>query len=146
MTVDNRVETTEEGAVEQVVEVEDGAGDDSEADVEPRDRLEYALERARTEPRAHAVAVAGAVIVGLVFSWLHWIGLVLGGALVGLVSPTLPRALLGGVGFGVIVLAVFALTLGGSAVVVAGTTPIVYVALAAAIGLPLFGSLARLIY
>ncbi|MFC6730192.1 hypothetical protein ACFQDG_16195, partial [Natronoarchaeum mannanilyticum] len=46
------------------------------------DRLRDALDQARTRRRFHAVALAGAAAFGLLFAWLHWIGLVLGGALV----------------------------------------------------------------
>ncbi|AFZ73957.1 hypothetical protein [Natronobacterium gregoryi] len=143
MTSDTRAEPAEDGRTDRTPA---NSGDESDPDRSVSDRLETPLERARTDPRAHAVAVTGAVIVGLAFSWLHWVGLVFGGALVGFLSPTLPRALLGGVGFGVIVLVAFALVLGEAALVVAGTTPIVSVALAAAIGLPAFGSLARLLH
>ncbi|APW99499.1 hypothetical protein CHINAEXTREME_17760 [Halobiforma lacisalsi AJ5] len=103
------------------------------------------LERVRTDSTVHAVALFVAVAVGLALSWLHWLGLIVGGALVGLVSATPKRAVLGGLGFGVLVLAVFAATLGDSAVVAAETTPIVYVAVGAALGLPVFGSLIRLV-
>ncbi|WP_238709413.1 hypothetical protein [Natronorubrum halophilum] len=107
------------------------------------DRAETVLERLRTEPRAHAVAVGIAIAIGLLLSWLHWFGLVLGGGLIGLVSATLPRAALGAVGFGVLVLVVFALSLGGSLRPVLEMTPVVYLTVASAIGLPLFGSLLR---
>ncbi|SFC06436.1 hypothetical protein SAMN05444422_10490 [Halobiforma haloterrestris] len=112
----------------------------------PSDRRhQNVLERVRTDSTVHAVALLAAVAVGLALSWLHWLGLIAAGALVGLVSPTTKRAVLGGLGFGVLVLAVFAATLGDSAAVAAGTTPIVYVAVGAALGLPVFGSLVRLV-
>lgn len=139
MTGDRRQEVTED------VAEPDETGSDSDTDVRLAARFDRGLERARTEPRVHGPAVAGAIVVGLVISWFHWLGLVLGGALVGLVSPTVRRALVGGLGFGVVVLIAFAVTLGESAVVVAGTTPVVYVAVVAAIGLPLLGSLVRIV-
>ncbi|WP_440765358.1 hypothetical protein [Natronorubrum sp. DTA7] len=101
------------------------------------------LERTRTEPRSHAVAVVVAVVLGLLASWLHWFGLVLGGAFVAFVSPTLRRGVVGAVGFGLVVLVVFALTLGGSAWTVLETTPVVYLVVASAFGLPVLGSLFR---
>ena len=101
------------------------------------------LHLVRTEPRPHAVAVVVAVAIGLAASWLHWVGLLLGGALVGLVSASLPRAALGAIGFGVLVLLVFAVSLGGSLSVVFGMAPVVYLVVASAIGLPLLGSLVR---
>lgn len=106
-------------------------------------RLADGLERVRTEPAAHVIALVTAAALGLALSWLHWLGLVVAGALVGLVSPSVPRALLGGLGVGLLVLVAFAATLGEAAAVAAGMTPIVSVAVAAAIGLPLLGSLSR---
>lgn len=101
------------------------------------------LDRARTDPRTHAVAVVLAVAIGLLAAWLHWFGLVLGGALVGFVSPSLPRAIFGAIGFGLLVLVVFALSVWGSLGAVLGMTPVVYLVVAGAIGLPLLGSLVR---
>lgn len=75
--------------------------------------------------------------------WLHWFGLVAGGALVGFLSPTFRRALVAGFGFGVLVLAVFFLSLGGAAGPAFEATPVIYVTVAGALVLPLFGSLAR---
>lgn len=70
------------------------------------------LGRVREEPRAHWLALVVAIIVGLLVSTVHWLGLVVGGALVGLVASSLRRALAAGLGFGVLVvlvwLAVFA--------------------------------------
>ncbi|WP_049923478.1 hypothetical protein [Halopiger djelfimassiliensis] len=101
------------------------------------------LERVRTEPRTHAAALAVAVCLGLVLAWLHWVGLVVAGALVGLVSPGLRRGILTALGFGVLVLIVFALSLGRSAWFVLEMRPVVFVPVASAIGLPVFGSLVR---
>lgn len=56
------------------------------------------LERVRTGPRAHGVAVLAVVGIGLALAWLHWFGLVLGGALVGLVSPSVRRGVAGALG------------------------------------------------
>ncbi|SDK24899.1 hypothetical protein [Natronorubrum texcoconense] len=107
------------------------------------ERSRTVLERVRTEPGLHAVAVAGAVVLGLLASWLHWFGLVLGGAFVAFVSPSLRRGIVGAVGFGLVVLVVFALTLGGSAWTVLEMTPVVYLVIASAFGLPVLGSLLR---
>ncbi|WP_049925516.1 hypothetical protein [Halopiger goleimassiliensis] len=102
-----------------------------------------ALERLRTEPTVHLGAVLTAVGVGIGVAHVHWIGLLLGGILIGLVSPTIGRALLGAIGFGLLVLVLFAVSLGDSAAVALEATPIVYVPIVAAIGLPAFGSLVR---
>ncbi|WP_255191161.1 hypothetical protein [Natronobeatus ordinarius] len=101
------------------------------------------LERVRTEPRAHAAALLVIVIVGLAAAWLHWLGLVLGGALVGVVSRSLPRAVLGGVGFGVVVLVVFVASLGPAVGPALEMTPVSYLVVATALGLPVLGSLVR---
>lgn len=107
------------------------------------DRAGTALERVRADPRPHAVAVVVAVALGLALSWLHWIGLVLGGAFVALVAPTVRRGVAGAIGFGAIVLVVFALSLGSSVGAVLEMTPIVYLTVVSALGLPLLGSLLR---
>lgn len=52
-------------------------------------------ERLRTGPRAELVTGVAA-LVGLGLATVHWLGLVAGGALVGLVAPTLRRALVTG--------------------------------------------------
>ena len=101
------------------------------------------LDRVRTEPRAHAMALVVVLVVGLAAAWLHWLGLVLGGTLVGVVSKTLPRAILGGVGFGVVVLVVFAASLGPAVGPVLEMAPVSYLVVAAALGLPVLGSLVR---
>lgn len=106
-------------------------------------RARERLERAREDPRDHRIALAAAVVVGLVLAWLHWFGLVLGGALVGLVSSTLERAVLAGLGFGVVVLIAFVASLGTSAPSALLMTPATYVTVGAALALPAFGSLVR---
>ncbi|EMA52645.1 MULTISPECIES: hypothetical protein [Halococcus] len=55
--------------------------------------------------------MVAAIGVGLVAAWFHWLGLFLGGALVGLASATRGRALLAGFGFGVLVVSIFVVTL-----------------------------------
>lgn len=101
------------------------------------------LERVRTEPRLYVAALAISIVVGLALSTIDWLGLVVGGALVGIVSENLLRAVGAGLLFGVIVLAAFLVTLGGSATAVPEMTPIVFVTVGAAIALPILGSLAR---
>ena len=113
------------------------------ADREPAPDARSSLERIRTDPRLHAVALSIAVAVGLAAAWLHWLGLVVGGMLVGVVSRTLLRAALGGLGFGVLVLLVFAVSLGPAAWVVLEMAPVSYLVVAAALGLAVLGSLLR---
>lgn len=101
------------------------------------------LERVRTEPLAHAMTLVVVLAVGLAAAWLHWLGLVLGGALVGVVSKSVLRAVLGGVGFGVLVLLVFAASLGSAMGSALEMAPVSYLVVAAALGLPVLGSLVR---
>lgn len=107
------------------------------------DRGRSLLERVRTEPGPHVAAVVVAVGLGLVLSWLHWFGLVLGGALVAVTAPSLRRGVVGAVGFGAVVLVAFALALGSATWVVLETTPVVYLVVGAAVGLPVLGSVLR---
>lgn len=101
------------------------------------------LVRARTHPRDRWLALAGVALLGLALAWLHWTGLVVAGALLGLVSRTVWRGMLASTGFGVLVLVIFAATLGGAVGDVLAMTPAVYLTVAAALGLPVFGSLVR---
>jgi hypothetical protein len=55
--------------------------------------------------------LAGAFLVGIVLGSVHWVGLVAGGALVGLAAPSLRRAFLVGLYLGGTVLVLFALSL-----------------------------------
>lgn len=54
----------------------------------------------RGNPRRRRVALAVAAIVGLPLAWLHWLGLVLAGALIGLTRPRLRGAIAIAAGFG----------------------------------------------
>jgi len=69
-----------------------------------------ALRTYQVGARAEA-ALALAVLVGVALATVHWVGLVLGGALVGLVAPTLRRALVTGLYLGGAVLFAFLLYL-----------------------------------
>jgi hypothetical protein len=102
-----------------------------------------ALDRVRTEPRLHAVAVVAALAVGVALASVHWLGLIAAGALASLVAPTLRRGVAYALGAGVVALAAFAVSLGPAAAAVPGMRPIAYVAVGAGLALPLFGSLAR---
>lgn len=46
--------------------------------------------------------LAGAVLVGLLVSTVHWVGLAVGGTLVGLLAQSTRRGLLAGAGFGLL--------------------------------------------
>jgi len=101
------------------------------------------LHRVRTEPRFHVLAILIAALVGFTLAWVHWLGLVAAGALVALVAPSFRRGVVYGVGFGLLVLVVFALSLGDAAARVPAMTPAVYVTIGSALGLPVLGSLTR---
>lgn len=103
------------------------------------------LGRLREDPLTHWIGLLVATGLGLVLARYHWLGLIAGGALVGVVATTLKRALLAGLGFGVVVLCVWA----GSLVVVGSFGEVVatgrFAGIALLIGLagPLLGSLVR---
>lgn len=121
--------------------VDEPTGTPTRRDVHPAIELR---EHVRSDRRDHWIAMGIAVVVGLAFTWLHWVGLVVGGGLVGLSATTRRRAPLAGLGFGVIVLAVFTAWLGGVAAVAAlQMEPVTYVLVGASVGLPVFGSLVR---
>ena len=109
----------------------------------PETRPRGRLAEIRESPRRRAVALAVAVLVGVGLAWLHWVGLLFAGALVGLVSPDLPRAMVAGAGVGVLVLVVVALSLGNALEATLRMSPAIYVTVGAAVGLPLLGSLVR---
>jgi len=124
-------------------DAEAAPGDAEAAPGDAGDRLRDALDQARTQRQPHAVALAGAAALGLLVAWLYWLGLVLGGALVALVAPSLRRGVAYALGFGALVLVAFAISIGDSVLLVPEMRPIVYVTVASAVGLPLLGSLAR---
>ncbi|WP_243637866.1 hypothetical protein [Natrarchaeobius oligotrophus] len=105
-------------------------------------RLESRLAAVRTNPRVRRPAFALAAVVGLGLAWVHWLGLVCGGALVGLLSPSLRRGVVAALGFGVLVLVVFFLRIGPVALVIE-MRPIVFVTVASAFALPALGALLR---
>jgi hypothetical protein len=98
----------------------------------------------RTEPRKRYAALVGLLVVGLAAAWVHWLGLFVAGALVGLVSRTVPRAVAAGLGVGVaaLVLTVLASPTMGVGEFLALTPP-AYVAIGSGLVLPVWGSLVR---
>ncbi|ELY85742.1 hypothetical protein [Natrialba taiwanensis] len=109
----------------------------------PVAELTRRLEAVRADPRQRAVALVLTTVIALALAWLHWFGLVLAGALVGLVSANLWRALATAAGFGLIALGVFVISLGGATATVLEMRPVVYLTVGSAIGLPVLGSLVR---
>ncbi len=112
---------------------------------EPAQRVSSLLTQLRETPRYHWLALVVGCVVGLVAASLHWIGLVVGGALVGVVAANVRRAVLAGAGFGILVLLVW-----GALLWTAGTFgqatamgDFTLLAVAIALGLPILGSLVR---
>lgn len=103
------------------------------------DALAAFRESDRAEP-----ALAVAVVVGLVATAIHPAGLVVGGVIVGLLAPSLSRAFVLGLTFGLVVLFAWALVLVwfGTFGAVATAVPLVYVAVGSALGLPALGAVA----
>lgn len=62
-------------------------------------------------PENRATRFGLVILVGLLASTVHWVGILLGGALVGLLAPSLQRGVLYGAGFGLVVWLVFAVQL-----------------------------------
>lgn len=119
----------------------------SEEDIPPAEGDGWSpefLTGVRESPTQRRVVLVVAVLVGVAFAWFHWFGLFLGGALVGLVSKSVPRAVVAGLVVGVVVLA---LHIFGSPVMgpdeFLSLSPPSYVAIAAALLMPLWGSLVR---
>lgn len=107
--------------------------------------LSETLERVRTTPSSRRWATNAGVLVGLVVATVHPIGLLVGGALTALPQRTLATGLLGGLGFGLLGLAVFGalLAVQGALGTALATGEILGVTVATALALPLLGSLVR---
>lgn len=103
------------------------------------------LGRVREESGPHWVALVVALVVGLVLSTVHWLGLVVGGALVGLVAASLRRAVVAALGFGVLVVLVWGVSLAlfGALGAVRATGELAGLGVAIALAAPVVGSLAR---
>jgi len=119
----------------------------SEEDIPPAEVEGWSpefLAGVRGRPTQRRVALVVAALVGVGLAWLHWFGLFLGGALVGLVSKSVPRAVVAGLAVGVLVLALHVF---GSPVMgpdeFLSLSPPSYVAVGAALLMPLWGSLVR---
>ncbi len=65
------------------------------------------VEEFRENDRRRLLAVGVAVVVGLALAWGHWLGLLVGGALVSLPTKNWKRGILAGLGFGVLVVVAF---------------------------------------
>ncbi|MGM0399253.1 MAG: hypothetical protein ACQEQY_09705 [Halobacteriota archaeon] len=101
------------------------------------------LDHLRHRRGPHIAALVVVAVVGLLLAWLHWFGLIVAGALLGVVSPGLRAAVVAAVGFGLLVLAVFFLSHGAVAPHVVSMKPIIYITIGGALALPVLGALVR---
>ncbi|MFB6360746.1 MAG: hypothetical protein ABEH59_05430 [Halobacteriales archaeon] len=107
----------------------------------PADRLASI----RADPRQRRLVIAGGLLVGLGLGALHWLGLVLGGALVALPARTIPRGLAHGLALGMVGLATAGLLLAANGALEAALSTGSIGGIAAGIGLaaPLLGAAVR---
>lgn len=107
--------------------------------------LEVRLAALRADDRQRAAVVAAGVVIGLGLGWLHWLGLVLGGALVALPARTVPRGLALGFGLGLLELSLFAVVLAANGALepALATGMVGGLAVALGLGAPLLGALVR---
>jgi hypothetical protein len=107
-------------------------------------RIDDWLATLRADGTQRRVALVVAVLLGIAAAALHWVGLFVAGALVGLTRQSLPRALVAGLAFGVLVVGLFFVTapllLPGNLVVLA---PLSYVTVGIALFGPVWGALVR---
>jgi hypothetical protein len=106
-----------------------------------RDRIDAALAPVR-RGRFAEPALLVAVVVGLAATTLHWGGLVLGGALVGVVSESTRRAVVNGLSFGLFVLVVAGAWLAWQGALLAWPTTgqLFALTVASAVGLPILAA------
>jgi hypothetical protein len=110
----------------------------------PLEWLDARLAAVRADDRRRRVALAGALLLGLAAATIHWWGLVVGGALVGLTRRTVPRALLAGFGFGILVLALFLVVTPATSVdALATLRPLSFLTVGVALVAPVWGALLR---
>ena len=111
----------------------------------PNATPKQSLESLRENPRVRWSAFALAVLVAVSIATVHWIGFVLGGALAGLASTNLKRALVAGFAVGVVAWLVWValLAAGGVAGKYFAMGQILAVSAAIPIAGSLLGSLAR---
>jgi hypothetical protein len=117
-----------------------GSAGDTEQ-VTGRERIDAAFAPVRRGRYAEP-ALLLAVLVGVAASAVHWGGLVLGGALVGLVSHSLRRAVVNSFSFGLFVLVCFAgwLAWQGALLTWPTTGQLFLLTVASALGLPILAA------
>lgn len=107
--------------------------------------LRERLEVVRRDPEIRRLVVGVGALLGFLLAALHWLGFVLGGALVALAQPTIRRGLLAGLAFGALSWLVFVawLTFLGAGFVYAGMGELVALSAAIPVVGGLLGSLVR---
>lgn len=115
------------------------------ASISPRSTLTARLATIRADDRHRVAVVAVGLVLGLGLGAVHWLGLVLGGAVVALPARTVPRGIAAGVGLGVLELAVFGglLAAQGALGPALETGTVGGVAVAVGLVAPVLGSLVR---
>ncbi|WP_232701399.1 hypothetical protein [Halobacterium wangiae] len=93
--------------------------------------------------RRAAVGTVG-VVAAFALAWVHWVGLLVGGIVVGVLAPSWSRALATGVGFGLLAWLGFLVVLADAGRLAAywGSGQLLYVSFAIPVVLGLVGSLA----
>lgn len=105
------------------------------------------LDIVRDSPDVRRLVVAIGAVLGVLLGSLHWLGFVVGGALVALAQPTIRRGLLAGLLFGVGAWLLFVvwLTVLGVVGLYAGMGQLVALSAVIPVACGLLGSLARAI-
>lgn len=107
-------------------------------------RFDEWIEAIRSNNTRRRIAFVGAIVSGILLTWIHWTGLVIAGAIIGITRRRLVTAILAGFGFG---LASIGLTVAVvpviSVVEFTTLTPLNYATVMAGILLPIWGSLTR---
>ncbi|WP_439026368.1 hypothetical protein [Haloarchaeobius sp. DT45] len=101
----------------------------------------------REDDRRRRLVTLAAVVVGLALAWVHWLGLVVAGAMVALPQRSVRRGFAASVGFAVLVVGGFLaeLTWSGALDSFAGLGTLAVLPIALGVVLPVFGALARAI-
>ena len=105
----------------------------------------WSLTEIRADEWRGWIVTVVALVVGLGLAWIHWSGLIVGGALVSLPSDSAGRGILAGIGFGILAWVVFLVTLAVSGTLGTAITmgdPF-YLSLGIAVGLGGLGGLVR---
>jgi hypothetical protein len=80
-----------------------------------------AFDELRADRHARWGATLAGVVVGLGLAWFHWLGLIVGAALVALPRTTIPRGVAAGIGFGVVAVAANLAVLASTGTAAVGT-------------------------